>query len=98
MVVLEQFSLAELKDVIRFIQKRYFLLKHFKIYHLNKYDLIVLLRNSNLFDETNKKKLIININRSKPIDIEPSLKKRLYKGDTFKQGIQIRKITQTIIF
>ena len=98
MVVFEQFSLAELKDVIRFIQKRYFLLKNFKIYHLNKFDLIVLLRNSNLFDETNKKKLIINISREEPIELEPLAKKRLYKGNAFKQGIQIRKITQTIIF
>tara|TARA_R110001606_G_scaffold294818_1_gene442494 strand:- start:804 stop:1100 length:297 start_codon:yes stop_codon:yes gene_type:complete len=98
MVAFEQFSLAELKDIIRFIQKRYFLLKNYKIYHLNKFDLIVLLRNSKLFDETKKKFIIININREKPIEIEPLLKKRLYKGNVFKHGLQIKKIKKTIYF
>tara|TARA_R110000868_G_scaffold19587_2_gene84288 strand:+ start:489 stop:782 length:294 start_codon:yes stop_codon:yes gene_type:complete len=97
MVLIEQFSLSELKDIIRFIQKRYFLLKNFKIYHLNKYDLIVLLRNSNLFDESHNKKLIISIGRHEPIELEPLGIKRLYKGNLFK-GIKIIKKPILVVF
>ena len=95
---LEQFSLVELKDIIRFIQKRYFLLLNYKIYHLNKYDIIVILRNSKLLNETNASKLIIEFDNIKPLELIPKPKKRAYKGTLMKGGIQFIQETRILNF
>jgi|TARA_R110000744_G_scaffold9764_1_gene31094 hypothetical protein len=98
MVLFEQFSLAELKDIIRYIQKKYFMLESVTIYHLNKYDLIVLLRNSTLFDESHPKKLIINVVRGDPVELEPIGINKHYKGSLLKGGITITKKNIKLIF
>ena len=50
MVALEKFNLGDLKEMFSEIKAHgYFI--GLKTYHLNKFDLIVLLRNSQLFDE-----------------------------------------------
>jgi len=77
-MLLEQFSLAEIKDIMILLRKRYFLFLNYRIYHLNKFDLITLLRNSQLVDESNPSSITITIKKDK-ITLKPC-KRRYYRG------------------
>ena len=95
---LEQFRLIELKDIFKTFQKEYGLLSFFKIYTLNKYDLICLLRNSNCFDECYFNHVIFTMGRIR-IKLIPKPKKTLYKGQRIKQTFKKKFMNQvTIIF
>ena len=54
-IQLEHFNLKELKNIFKIIQNDFNILENFKIYKLNKYDLICLLRNTRYFKENSQK-------------------------------------------
>tara|TARA_B110001450_G_C17654252_1_gene494519 strand:+ start:2161 stop:2460 length:300 start_codon:yes stop_codon:yes gene_type:complete len=98
MVNFEQFLLAELKDIFNYIKIKYELLPKYKIYQLNKYDLIVILRNSNYFDETIETHLLFNLEGVNSIKFTPQTGKRYYKGEKLYAGVEFRLGTYTLNF
>lgn len=91
MVKFEQFLLAELKDIFNYIKIKYQLLSNYKIYQLNKYDLIVILRNSNYFDESKERHLIFKYdNIDNTIKFTPSPNKRYYRGEKLMVGVEFK--------
>ena len=99
MVVFEQFKLAELKDVIIYVRKKFNLFLDYKVYHMNKFDLISVMRNSSLFDETKPIYLYFsctNQHRKKfTAKFQPKPTKRYYKGEKLS-GIRIRNFDKPI--
>ena len=87
---LEQFRLRELKEIFNTFQKKYGLLSFFKIYTLNKYDLICLLRNSKCFDETYSNHILFKLNDIN-IKLKPEPKKTIYRGEKITKLTYIRK-------
>ena len=93
MVKFEQFLLAELKDIFNYIKIKYELLPKYKIYQLNKYDLIVILRNSNYFDETIENYLLfsfVNLEGVNSIKFRPQIGKRYYRGEKLYAGVEFK--------
>ena len=79
MVVFETFKLYELKDILVYIKTRYGLMGNFSQYNVNKYDLIVILRNSGYFDETKRTYLHFNY-KNNNIEFKPDNINKLYRG------------------
>tara|TARA_R110001592_G_scaffold1469_3_gene8795 strand:+ start:915 stop:1208 length:294 start_codon:yes stop_codon:yes gene_type:complete len=76
MVYLDRFNLVSLKEIYTILKKQgYF--NNTKTYQLCKFDLIVLLRNSKLFDETQDKYLLF-YNPSERKWIKLISKRKLY--------------------
>lgn len=96
MVLFEEFKLAELKDIFLYIKNKYGLLNKYKIYKLNKYDLIILLRNCGYFDEDNGSHLYFRY-RDEELLFLPLPSNRYYKGEK-KQQMEIFRIPITIHF
>ena len=93
---LEQFKLAELKQFFKDFQNKYGLLSYFKIYSLNKYDLITLLRNSKCFHECHFNHIMFKMGRIK-IKLVPKPKKTIYRGEKIKQLTLFKKNITIII-
>jgi len=93
---LEQFKLVELKHIFKTFQNEYRLLYFFKIYTLNKYDLICLLRNSNCFEECYFNHVVFKYGDIR-IELYPMPKKTIYRGETIKH-IKKYKKEITVIF
>ncbi len=93
---LEQFKLAELKHFFKTFQKEYGLLSFFKIYTLNKFDLVCLLRNSKCFEECYFNHVLFRMGRIK-IKLIPKPKKTIYRGEKIHQLTMFKKDI-TIIF
>ena len=93
---LEQFKLAELKAFFKEFQNQYGLLSFFKIYSLNKFDLITLLRNSNCFHEYHFNHIMFKMGRIR-IKLIPKPKKTIYRGEHVKNLTVFRKDV-TIVF
>ena len=85
MVKLECFKLQELKDIFIFVKKKYNVLEKYKVYQLNKFDLITLLRNDNQFIEDESKYLYFKKDNVL-LKFTPEAPKRIYKGDQMKGG------------
>ena len=86
MVVLNRFNLISLKEIYNILKlQNYF--NNIKTYQLCKFDLIVLLRNTNLFDETHDNNLLFyNPSEQKWIKLFP--KKKLYdKGEKIENMV-----------
>ena len=96
MVVLEEFKLAELKDIFNYIRNKYKILEKYKIYKLNKYDIIVIMRNSDYFFEESGDYLLFKYKKSK-IKFYPKPSKRFYKGNK-KQGLMFYNIPVVLKF
>ena len=89
---LEQFKLIELKDIFKRFQIQYGLLSFFKIYTLNKYDLVCLLRNSNCFEECYFNHIVFKYGDIR-LKLYPMPKKTIYRGEQVKH---IRKFKKEI--
>lgn len=87
---LEQFRLKELKDIFQNFQSEFGLLGFFKIYKLNKFDLICLLRNSKYFTECYSNYVLFNYDGHKQ-KLFPLPKKTIYRGEKNPNLIVIRK-------
>jgi hypothetical protein len=82
-VLLDKFSLKELKDICTYVQSKYFLLREHKSYSLCKFDLITILRNSKLFFEDHPLHLTFRTTfRGDYVEeiFIPVRKKALYRG------------------
>lgn len=77
---LEQFKLIELKQIFNNFQRKYGLLFYFKIYTLNKFDLVCLLRNTQCFEECYSNHVVFKI-ETKRIKLTPQTKKTIYRGE-----------------
>ena len=87
---LEQFKLVELKNIFKHFQNEYGLLSFLKIYTLNKFDLICLLRNSKCFEECYSNHIVFKCGRVK-IKLIPKPKKTIYRGEQVKHLTKFRK-------
>ena len=87
---LEQFKLVELKEMFKTFQKEYGLLSVFKIYTLNKYDLVCLLRNSGWFEESYSNHIVFTDGNIR-IKLIPKPKKTIYRGEHVRQLTVLRK-------
>tara|TARA_R110001592_G_scaffold74584_1_gene226531 strand:+ start:2370 stop:2699 length:330 start_codon:yes stop_codon:yes gene_type:complete len=87
---LEQFRLKELKDIFQKFQTEFGLLGFFKIYKLNKYDLVCLLRNSKCFIEKYSNYVLFNYNGHKE-KLIPLPKKTLYRGEKMPNLIVVKR-------
>ena len=91
MVLLNRFNLVSLKEIYNILKsQKYF--NNIKTYQLCKFDLIVLLRNTNLFDESIDRYLLFyNPLQRKWIKLLP--KKKLYdKGEKIENILVKNKI------
>ena len=95
MVLLEQFKLIELKEIFKKIRNKYNILEDYKLYFLNKYDILTILRNTKYFDENHDTYLYFKIKDNKKIRFKPERLNRLFKGLKIKNGIkfEIKPIT-----
>jgi len=80
MVYLEQFKLCELKDIFNFLKNEFGLLKKYRIYQLNKFDIVIIMRNSNFFDESQPLHLLFSY-RNFQYKFFPQPSKRFYRGE-----------------
>ena len=87
MVKLEQFLLKQLKDIFNYVKLKYNILNDFKIYQLNKFDIIVIMRNSNYFDASDYNDLICLVPNSKTSLLFKPTGLRLYRGEKQKEGV-----------
>tara|TARA_R110001632_G_scaffold22185_1_gene64061 strand:- start:46 stop:339 length:294 start_codon:yes stop_codon:yes gene_type:complete len=89
-MLFEQFLIAELKIVFQYIKLNYGILKYFKIYKLNKNDVIIIMRNTQCFDETHEGFIRFTYeNHTK--DFKPVLKKTKYYRGVKKSYLTIHK-------
>ena len=95
-IELEHFSLKELKNIFKIMQKDYNLLKKFKIYKLNKYDLVCLLRNTNKFKEDFKEYILLK-DDSIELELFPRPRKCAFKGNNI-EGLIFHNEPVTISF
>jgi len=79
-IELEHFSLKELKNIFKIMQKEYNLLKDFKIYKLNKYDLVCLLRNTKKFNEKYNNYVLLKKDNIE-LQLFPNPRKTSYRGN-----------------
>jgi len=82
-IQLKHFSLLQLKSMFKEIQTEHKLLKYHKIYGINKFDLVCLLENSELFDCNYFDYIKLKINNKKFY---------LYKKKTYDKGRKCYKI------
>lgn len=94
-VKLEQFRLNELKEIFKKFQQEYGLLTFFKIYTLNKFDLVCLLRNSGCFDENYFNHIIFRMGDNE-IKLKPKPKKTIYRGEKRNTISYIKKHIEII--
>tara|TARA_R110001606_G_scaffold316173_2_gene463018 strand:+ start:1907 stop:2200 length:294 start_codon:yes stop_codon:yes gene_type:complete len=86
-MLFEQFLISELKDIFIYVKLNYGILKNYKIYKLNKNDVIIIMRNSKLFDESIEG--LIQFNYGKHLmHFKPILKKTKYY-----RGLQTNNLT-----
>lgn len=100
MVVFEAFKLSELKDMFIYIRTKFGLFKKYKVYHLNKFDLITIMRNSECFDEFKPIYVYFvfyNVPHRKKFTakFQPRPTKRYYKGEKLN-GIKITRLNKPI--
>ena len=96
MVNLERFNLVCLKEIY-ILLKKYNYFRNIKTYQLCKYDLITLLRNTNLFDETEEEHLLF-YNPKKKMWLKLYPKSKFYdRGDRIEK-MRITKKPILIIF
>ncbi len=87
MVKLEQINLKNLKELYEYLSFYNLNCIKLRTYHMNKYDLITVIRNTGLVDETNKSNLLL-YDRTKWIKfIIPDIKKNSYD-----KGLKIKTI------
>lgn len=87
MVKLEQINLKNLKELYEYLSFYNLNCIKLRTYHMNKYDLITVIRNTGLVDETNKSNLLL-YDRTKWIKfIIPDIKKHSYD-----KGLKIKTI------
>ncbi len=82
-IQLEHFNLKELKNIFKIIQNDFNILKNFKIYKLNKYDLICLLRNTRYFKENRYDSVLMKLDDIE-VEFYPRPKKTAYRGNKIK--------------
>ena len=95
---MEEMTLYDLKNLTKLLRQKYKLLKQHKIYNLCKYDLICILRNSGLIDETIPRKLKIESFIPSPdgefVEFEyvpkQPFKRSYYKGDNCTYGRKMK--------
>ena len=93
---LEQFKLYELKCFFKEFQNKYGLLSFFKIYTLNKFDLVTLLRNTKCFHEYHFNHIMFKMDRIN-IKLVPKPKKTIYRGEKIHQLTMFKKEI-TVVF
>ena len=79
MVKFEIFKLYELKDILVYVKSKFGALTNYSQYNINKYDLIVVLRNSGYFEESNRTHLIFKYKKH-TVDFFPDNINRLFRG------------------
>tara|TARA_R110000744_G_scaffold1884_1_gene7385 strand:- start:166 stop:459 length:294 start_codon:yes stop_codon:yes gene_type:complete len=96
-MLFEQFLISELKDIFIYIKLKHGILKNYKIYKLNKNDVIIIMRNTGYFDETQNG--LIKFTYGKYIkDFTPlSKKNKYYRGEQIN-NITIKNNPITVIF
>jgi len=90
MVQLEKINLKNLKEIYKFISFHNFNYSTVKIYHTNKWDIITLIRNTGLIDETDPEYLLI-YHRDKWIKHPVNDKKK----KTYDKGIKVKSVEFT---
>jgi len=90
MVQLEKINLKNLKEIYKFISFHNFNYSTVKIYHTNKWDIITLIRNTGLVDETDTEYLLI-YHRDKWIKHPVNDKKK----KTYDKGIKVKSVEFT---
>ncbi len=85
MVQLEKINLKNLKEIYKFISFHNYNYSTVKIYHTNKWDIVTLIRNTGLVDETDPEYLLI-YHRDKWIKHVVNVKQK----KTYDRGIQIK--------
>lgn len=90
MVQLEKINLKNLKEIYKFISFHNYNYSTVKIYHTNKWDIVTLIRNTGLIDETDPECLLI-FHRDKWIKHPVNDKKK----KTYDRGLKVKTVEFT---